>query len=316
MNHVGRWSLLLLLVLLGSAQAVAAGHVLLDQRALLLDDSRLPREAVLDRLQQVRFAFREAAPDAEDWPIWLRTYAARGQWDGGLSRHGEGLLVGIDRPLAGQWVGGALASFSQARVSADADEASSDSLHVGLYAATRIYYQLGIKLGVLHGWHTLDSGSDHARAQSWQAFAESSFAIDSRSWTLEPFAGLAWIRLDSGALRAAGVRLDGGSVNGRYLTLGWRLAAPWYMQDDKWIGRASLALRQNLGRSHLDEQGLDQAGNQQLLQGRTFERTGLRLDLSVDRELSERLYLGLTYAGAYARDARDHALAMRMSMKF
>ena len=48
------------------------GQLLLDQRAVLISDSRLPREAALDRLQQVRFAFREAQAEADQWPIWTR----------------------------------------------------------------------------------------------------------------------------------------------------------------------------------------------------------------------------------------------------
>ena len=43
------------------------------------------------------------------------------------------------------------------------------------------------------------------------------------------------------------MRLQAADEEGGYLTLGWRLAAPWYWQQRKWVGRASLALRQDLG---------------------------------------------------------------------
>ena len=45
-------------------------------------------------------------------------------------------------------------------------------------------------------------------------------------------------------------------------------------------------------------------------------KRSLRLDLSLDHELRDDLYLGLTYAGDYAEDARDNALAARLSLKF
>src|SRR5690606_12505484 len=101
-----------------TAQAADAQR-LLDPRALLPDDSRVPREAALDRLQQVRFAFREAQPESGEWPLWLRLQGNRGHWDGGLQRHGEGLTLGTDRPLGGQWMGGGLLSLSRSRLEAD-----------------------------------------------------------------------------------------------------------------------------------------------------------------------------------------------------
>lgn len=91
------------------------------------------------------------------------------------------------------------------------------------------------------------------------------------------------------------MRLSGADEESGYLTLGWRLAAPWYAQGGKWVCRASLALRQDLGGDRL---------------------ASLRLDLSLDRELGDNGYLGLTYAGHYAEDARDNALAARLSLKF
>lgn len=304
-------------LLLASAAAGAVESVLpLDQRALLLNDSRLPREAALDRLQQVRFAFRESQAEADQWPIWMRVQGYHGHWDGGLQRRGESLTLGLDRPLGGQWIGGGLISLSQARLENDADSATSDSAHFGLYAATRVYNQLGFKLGGLYGQHRLDGGSDHASARSWQLFGESSFALDFRDFTLEPFVGLALLRLDGGALRDNGLRLRAADEEGGYLTLGWRLAAPWYWQQRKWVGRASLALRQDLGSDRLNGEANGADGQSLRLQGREFERSSLRLDLSLDHELRDGLYLGLTYTGDHAEDARDNALAARLSLKF
>lgn len=295
----------------GSAQA---GALLLDQRVLLLEDSRLPREAALERLQQVRFAFREAAPEAGEWPLWARAYGIRGSWDGdGLERHGEGLLLGLDRPLGGQWVGGVLAGVARSRLDHQHGHASGDSGHIGLYAATRVYNQLGFRLGVLHGWHDLQHDG---RARSAQLFGESSFALDFRDFTLEPFAGLALVHLDAGGQRQGDLRLRGADEEGGYLSLGWRLAAPWYWQQRKWVGRASLTLRQDLGSDRLSGEATDAQGDRLRLQSREFERSSLRLDLGLDHELSRSLYLGLTYSGHYAEDARDNALALRLSAKF
>jgi outer membrane autotransporter protein len=296
-----------------AAMTVQAGDLLLDQRALLLDDSRLPREAALDRLQQVRFAFRESQAEAGEQPLWLRAQGNSGHWDGGLQRHGESLTLGLDRPLAGQWIGGGLVSLSRSRLDSDEGAADGDSSHIGLYAATRVYNQLGFKLGALHGWHDLQRGG---RARTAQLFGESSFALDFRDFTLEPFAGLALVHLDADAQYHGGLRLRGADEEGGYLSLGWRLAAPWYVQQRKWVGRASLALRQDLGSDRLNGEARTAGGEVLRLQGREFERSSLRLDLALDHELRDDLYFGLTYAGHYAEDARDNALAARLSLKF
>lgn len=298
--------------LLLAAPLIQADELLLNQRALLLDDARLPREAALDRLQQVRFAFREAAAEADDYPLWARAYGQHGSWDGGLQRDGEGLLLGLDRALGGQWVGGALLGVTRVRLEQEGVRSHDDSQYLGLYAATRVYYQLGFKMGFIQGWHRLEHGS----ARSQQVFGESSFALDFRDFTLEPFAGLALLRLDAGSAHGEGLRLPGADEEGGYLSLGWRLSAPWYLGSRKWVGRASLALRQDLGSASLCSQAQDDAAGVLRACSREFERTTLRLDLGLDHELKRNLYLGLSYAGQYAEDARDNALAARLSLKF
>ena len=140
--------------------------------------------------------------------------------------------------------------------------------------------------------------------------------MDYRNFTLEPFAGLALVHLDADARRFDGQRLVAAYEQAGYLTLGWRLAAPWHWQQRKWVGRASLTLRQNLGSDRLRDEAVDGQGVLQQMHSREFERSSLRLDLSLDHELSRSLYLGLTYVGHYAEDARDNALAARLSLEF
>lgn len=328
-----KWKSGLLSLALAPSLWAADGGTLLSQRSLLLQDSRLPREAALDRLQQIRFAFPEPRARAGQLPFWVRAYGARGDWDGDaasprLERHGEGVFVGIDRHLEGAWVVGALAGVTQERLEAGSARLDTGSHYLGLYAATRVYYQLGFKLGALYGWHALDSRRHGAgqrlagdgRAGSLQLFGESSYAMDFRDFTLEPFAGLAYVRLDSDGLREAGggeaLRLSGADEEGAYLTLGWRAARSWRLQQRRLVGRASLALRRNLGADGLTGTARRQDGSELRLAGREFERGSLRLDLSLDRELSPELYLGLTYAGEHAEDGRDQALAARLSLRF
>lgn len=250
------------LLVLGLAVAQAA-ELPLSQRSLLLDDSRLPREAALDRLQQIRFAFRERPAPAGQLQGWSRAYGGYGAWDGSadsarLERRNAGLLVGIDRPLAGMWVGGALAGVGRSELQAQAGgDSDVDSYHLGAYAATR-YYQLGFKLGAAYSWHEL-SGTRQVTGQRLQGdsqagtaqlFGEASYPLDFRDFTLEPFAGLAYVQLDADSLHEHGgpaaLRLSGEQQAGAYLSLGWRLASAWQLHERRLLGRASLVDRKSV----------------------------------------------------------------------
>jgi outer membrane autotransporter protein len=333
MQETSTTALLLTLLTMGGA-GVQAAELPLSQRSLLLDDSRLPREAALDRMQQIRFAFRERPAPAGQLQGWSRGYGAYGSWDGSsdsarLERRSKGLLVGIDRPLTGMWMAGALAGVSRSELQADdGGDSDVDSYHLAAYATTR-YYQLGFKLGAAYSWHELDSQRRSAgqrlrgdsQAASTQLFGEASYPLDFREFTLEPFAGLAYVHLDADSLRETGgadaLQLSGEQQDGAYLTLGWRLASAWRVRERRLVGRASLAARHGF----LDDRATAQAwqpatGRSFELSGREFERDQLRLDLSLDYQLSEQLYLGLTYAGQYADDARDNQLGARFSLQF
>lgn len=317
--------------LLGMLTLPAQAQLLVDQRELLLEDGRLPREAALDRLQQVRFAYREMPAAGQRWSTWLRGYGQEGEWRGAepsLQLQSQGLVLGLDRPLAGQWMGGVLVSAGRAEADADAGHFAINSQHLGLYAATRVYHQLGFKLGLLHGWHQLEGrrqeggvrlGGDTA-ARSLQLFGEASYAMDFRNFSLEPFAGLAWQRssIDGFGERggAGALQLDGGDEERAYLTLGWRLARPWTLDHGRLVGRASLALRQQLDDDRLALEAVDAGGERLALRGRDLDASSLRLDLSLDQDLGRGRYLGLGYAGRYAENAREQALAMRLSLRF
>ncbi|MEK1907810.1 MAG: autotransporter outer membrane beta-barrel domain-containing protein, partial [Pseudomonas sp.] len=202
---------------LTSGFCVADASLPLDQRSLLLEDTRLPREAALDRLQQIRFAFRERAAQPGQWQSWARAYGGYGSWDAGsgsprLERRSGGLLVGLDRPLQGMWVAGVLAGAGRSALQAEqGGDSDVDSYHLGGYAATR-FYQLGFKLGATYSWHELHSERHRAgqslhadsRAGSAQVFGEASYSLDFRDFSLEPFAGLAYVQLDAERVREHG----------------------------------------------------------------------------------------------------------------
>lgn len=311
-----------------------AGGLWLTQRGVLLEDSRIPRDAALDRLQQIRFAFRERPAADGQLQAWSRAYGGYGTWQGDaysprLQRHSAGVLFGVDRPLQGMWVAGVLGGVSRSELRAGSSTGDSDidSYHLSAYAATR-YYQLGFKFGVGYSWHDLhatrqelgESLKADSRAATTQVFGEASYPQDFRDFTIEPFAGLAYVHLDAQDMRERGgehaLRLGHDEQDGAYLALGWRAATTWQLQQRRLIGRGSLALRHGFIESRLQSDVQRADGSVLDVSGRAFERDNLRVDLSLDYELMSDVYLGVLYASQFAEDARDQSLGARMSLKF
>lgn len=302
---------------------------LADQPALLFENGRLPRELLLERLQQVRFAFREMPAPGQRPRPWLRGYGLDGDWDAGastLAYRTSGVALGVDRELGGQWMGGLLLALEQADADEEAASLGSDNRYLGLYATTRVYNQLGFKLGLLHAWHRLDARrwemgqrlDSETRGRSLQLFGEASYAMDFREFSLSPFAGLSWQR---GALDGFGEQ--GGSA-ARYragshwqrsqLDLGWRLNKPWTLEHGRLAGRASLTLQLPLGEQRGAVTLFDAAGEPQRLPGRHSQGTAVRLGLSLDRELGGGRSLGLGYSGRFAEWGHEQALIARVSL--
>ncbi|WP_437883690.1 autotransporter outer membrane beta-barrel domain-containing protein [Pseudomonas sp. LRF_L74] len=289
---------------------LAQDSLALSQRGLLLDDSRLLRDASIERMQQIRFAFREKPGEDDQFKGWSRALGGYGRWDAArgssrLERREQSALIGADRALSGMWMAGALAGVSRSELHARGGGRSDvDSYHLGVYATTR-YYQLGFKFGTLLSWHELA----HAHGATAQAFAEAAYPQDFREFTIEPYAGLAYVQQHMAATREGDLAIGADDAFAAYLTLGWRAASSWRLDERRLVGRAGLALRHGF----LDERARSRADALELT-GRAFDRDVLRADLSLDYELSERLSAGVGYVGQFASDARDNQLQVRFSL--
>ncbi|MCY1287934.1 Extracellular serine protease [compost metagenome] len=313
--------------------AAQEGELYASSQRLLLEDSRFVREAALDRLQQIRFAYREPAPEPGRQPAWLRAYGNQGSVDGDgaaarVEHDGGGLFVGADRKLDERWVAGALAGYS--RLDAELDDhrggADIDSYHLAAYAAMRYYNQLGLKLGAAYSQHRLEARRQGRHGEgdgdSWQAFGEGLYAMDFRDFTVEAFAGLAYVALRSDGLREHGgvgaLQVAGDDQQIGFATFGWRAARGLTLDSGRRLTlRGSLGWRHALGSTDTRRDTRVLAnGVESRSAGVPLDEDSLRLDLGADYELAPQLYLGLAYAGHYAEAARDNALSGRLSLKF
>lgn len=291
------------------APSVFAGDLHQATRATLLEDARFTREAVLDRIQQLRFSFREGEPEDGQQPYWARTYASHGSADGpgaapSRERTVAGIALGSER-WVGDWVLGATAGLSRTELEAGSDDARLDGYQLGAYLGTKFYNQIGFKTGLLLDSHRVDGHAPAADARGGQLFGELSYSLDYRDFSLEGFSELAWLRQDSEH------QADVGSQRDELLqaTFGLRGTTAWTLgPDQRLVARVIPAWRRNSGDRRLGDE--DGAGEAQL--ARDVIHLGLMLDWQLDQALS----LGLAYGGDWATEARDNGLALRMSLKY
>ncbi|OJA80062.1 autotransporter outer membrane beta-barrel domain-containing protein, partial [Burkholderia ubonensis] len=151
-----------------------------------------------------------------------------GQGFGGRSRlAGDGNAATINRSMTGFIAGADMALDDRTRVglaasvthgSLDNDQASSASLNsysVVLYGGAQ-FDALGVRGGAAYTWHRInadrhpsyagfsDSNSARYDANTAQVFGEVGYAIPVGRFALEPFAGLAYVRLHTNAYTESG----------------------------------------------------------------------------------------------------------------
>ncbi|MCY1304392.1 Autotransporter beta-domain protein [compost metagenome] len=181
-------------------------------------------------------------------------------------------------------------------------DADIHSLHLGGYAGTKIYNQIGVKLGAT--WSAHDGDRNAADADSGQLFGELSYSLDFRDFSAEGFGELAYVRLDSDSLGALGSQRD--EIG--YSTFGLRGTTRIELDSGRRLtARLSSGWRHAFSDSRLeDESGAAMA----------LIDDAIRLDMGLDYQLTEQAYAGLFYNGTYAEDARDNGVTARVSLRF
>lgn len=275
-------------------------------RATLLEDSHFLRDAASERIQQLRFSFREPPLEEGQQPAWARAFGSRGSVDADhraprRERDLAGMLLGAERPL-GDWLVGGMGGYSATSVDPSGAGADIHSLHLGAYAGTKVYNQIGVKLGA--AWSAHDGDGRAADGDAGQVFGELGYSLDFRDFSVEGYTELAYLRLDSDAIATTGSQRD----ELGYGTFGLRGTTRF----DLGSGRR-LTTRLGAGWRHAfsDSRLQDASGGDAALL-----RDAFRLDLGADYQLVEAAYLGLFYNGTYAEDGRDNGLTARLSLRF
>jgi fibronectin-binding autotransporter adhesin len=182
-----------------------SGEVYSDFARTLIEDSRMPREAALDRVEAAFAAIAAGKRNNEGPDFWVRGIGNAGviQGDGNAAaiQHASGgLLVGVDGLLSDNFLLGFEAGISShsAAVPDRSSEAMASGYHLGVYGGAE-FDALRVKFGASYsgfGVHVereprfagfVDSLAADYLSSTVQAFGEIGYAIELGEGTLDPF---------------------------------------------------------------------------------------------------------------------------------
>ena len=311
-----------------------SGEIHASAVSAIVDETRYLRDAVLGRLHQSYGSASERSGGA-----WIQPVGARGELDGdgnavSLTRSTAGVFAGLDTTVDATWRVGAAGGYTQSWFDAAgrSSSGSSDNYHLAVYGGGQ-FGALGVRLGFAHTWQQLeiergvaysgfaDAASAEYSARTTQLFGELGYGIALGRASLEPFAGLSYVNVDSGYLSEQGgaAALMGTSrFDTSIATLGLRGSVPLMTGD-----RMALALRGGLGWRHAlgdvvpeARLGFAAGGAPFLVQGVPIAEDALGVQAGVDLDVGPKAQLSVLYDGQLAAHGSDNGARLNLSLRF
>ncbi|BAQ17140.1 hypothetical protein GL4_1686 [Methyloceanibacter caenitepidi] len=281
-----------------------------------------------------------AEPATQPLAFWTQGYGAWGTFDGDgnaatTDRNLGGFLSGMDASVGGSWrVGVATgASFSDVSVDQRYSGANTTTYHLGGYVNGAVS-GFALRGGGLWAWSDIETSravvfpgfferqkADYD-ADTGQLFGEIAYPTQIGGVELEPFAGLAYVSVETSGFKEKGgpqasLSTTGVNQDVGYTTVGLRAAhtmtwgamqvtphveAAWLHAFDDITPGASLAFATTgIGFS---------------IDGVPLAEDSALLDAGVDFALSDRLSAGVSYQGQYADSLEDNAVKGRLTWLF
>ncbi|MGJ7499510.1 autotransporter outer membrane beta-barrel domain-containing protein [Variovorax sp. ZT5P49] len=322
-----------------------------SSKTAALEDSRFVREAAIDRLRSAACAPGSVKPmpmpmpqqsqaectpeDSQARAGWAQVFGSWGHIDSDgnaakLKRDIGGFMAGFDTGIGGGWRVGALGGYSRASADTSSNNSSSktDSYHLGIYGGTQ-WGATALRLGASQSWNKNDTNRSVAFAgfagnmaskydsTTSQVFGEVGQRIDLGSTTLEPFAGLAHVRLRSDAFLeqggAAALYGFGGSIETTFSTIGLR--AGMQLSDSTRL-RGVLGWRHAFGDT-APKSTLAFAGSLPFtLAGVPLAKNVAVLEAGMETQLRPNLSLNASYSGQFGDGLQDHGLKVSLNWSF
>lgn len=279
-----------------------------------------------------------APADTDRFATWSHAFGARGKTDSdgngaSLERSTGGLLIGADALVGEWWRVGLLAGYSRSSFDVDhrASSGDSDNYHLGLYGGTQ-WGALGIRAGAAYTWHDIeidravgftgfaDSPSASYDAATAQVFGEVGYRVDTAVASFEPFAGVAYVNLNTDGFTedggAAALSVDGATTDTTFTTLGVRVATDFTLGTMQATARGMLGWRHAFGDITPLSTHTFAGGDAFTVAGVPIAQDAAVIEAGLDFVITQKAILGISYNGQIASDARDHGLKADFTMKF
>jgi subtilase-type serine protease len=334
------------LVLTNEAQALAAfdqlsGELYPSVRSALIDSSRMPRDAAMNRAGAASDAFRRQAYDGQPNGAWVEAYASGGNLnsDGNAARINQdshAILAGYDYHFDAGWRLGALIGSGRTDFSVRdrSSEGHADTRHFGVYGGGA-WGGFGVRAGWIYAIHDIDTErsiafpgfSDRTHAdfdgRTRQAVIEAGYRFDRGSWEAEPFLQYAHVRMSHDRINEQGgaAALTGGSSDSTVGigTAGARFSANLggSRQDQTWLSlRGMLGYRRANG-DRIPETTLAFAEGPEFgVRGASLTDGAMVAELGFAARTSESTLLEVDYSGQFADEGKDHGANVRFSWQF
>ena len=318
-----------------------SGEVHASLKSAAFEDSRFVRNASLGRLRE---AFDTPAGTATDAPaasgsgVWAQAFDAWGSTDSdgnasSVERSTRGIFLGADTRVGDDWRLGVLGGYSHSRLTPDdrPSWAKSDTYHVGVYGGKQ-WGQLGLRAGATYSAGEADTRRDIAfpgfggqtaakyDINTTQAFGELGWKMPTANGSLEPFAGLAHVKLSTDGFTESGgaAALSGGngSTHTTYSTLGLRGTSNAGMPNNQTRLRGLVGWRHAFG-DVTPTSTLALAGQPGFtVAGVPIARNALVLEGGIDFAVGRNLTMGVSYVGQASSQVSDHGIKASLLWKF
>lgn len=334
-----------------------SGEIYASTKTGLLEESRFIREATGNRL---RSAFgglgrkvptqepsrnvkdpmpRKSAARIEDGLVlWGQGFGTWSSTNGdgnaaSLDHSTGGFLIGADVPVAERFRVGLVGGYSQSRFSVDErhSRATSDNYHIGLYGGAE-WNRLGLQLGASYTWHDISTtrdvrfpGFSESLASSYdastlQAYGDLGYAIRWNALKLEPFGGLAYVRLEEDGYRekvgVAALTGTGHSSDKLYGTLGLRLERPFDLGDMALTARGMLGWRHAFGKTTVSAVHAFAGSSPFTVYGVPIAKNVGVVEAGVDAAFTRDLTVGVAYSGQFSKSTEMHGVHGNVNWKF
>lgn len=319
-----------------------SGEIHASAQTALVESSRLPREAAMDRIRQA-FDGVDTNARTEDRisgvaGLWGQGFGSVSQWnsDGNaaaLDHTIGGFLMGADASVLNNINFGIMGGYSRSNFSVDnrTSTGTADTFTLGAYGGGQ-WGAISLKGGIAHSWHDLvtsrsvsftgfsDNLSAAYSAQTLQAWGEAAISLETGVAQFEPFINFAHVNLSTDSFTetggAAALNVASSQNNETFTTLGLRAEADVRLGSANATLRGMLGWRHQFGDTPTSQMSFASGGDSFTIAGVPLTQDSLVLDAGFDVDLNENAKVDLTYGAVFGSGNQNHSAKISLNVIF